>query len=138
MKHTSDVDWIRLEPKTIKGVSNIWNALVHYFPVLENWLAWIFGSESQVLIADDPWCVGSLGWKLSKDLILLLQGKDIYTLKDVIFPIEGRGHYWKQAHALDLHDDFKEEWTSFIKYVSDVVIELFDSNDTLVWKREEK
>jgi len=47
--------WIRCEPKSIWGASNIWKRTVCAFHVLGYWVAWKIGGRTRIRLGEDPW-----------------------------------------------------------------------------------
>lgn len=90
--------WIRLHPKPLKGVANIWNSLVKVFFIIGDWCAWKVGDEKKVLFGYDSWCGANNDWNLLEALIQSLRSKGINTLSDASSVIASDGKYgWKQA-----------------------------------------
>lgn len=56
---------------------------------------------------------------------------------DFIVPSENNIGGWKQDQDIGLNNEISVEWTSFIEYLS-TVIPLSDSEDSLIWTKNEK
>lgn len=138
--HLLVVDWIRLQPKALKWVSNIWASLVKAFLVIGDWCAWKIGNGKHVQIGLDPWVRENNSWKLaSKDLIQDLKEKHSPTINDAFSGLSsGNIEDWKQAQEIGLSSGIENEWTSFLKSLSTVGIKIYESDDTLIWFRDEK
>jgi hypothetical protein len=47
-------NWIRIEYKSLIGVSNVWKCVVRSFLVLGRWVAYKIGKGNRLII-EDPW-----------------------------------------------------------------------------------
>ena len=106
LKNILVTDWIRLHPKSLKGVSNIWHALVKSFFVIGDWCTWKVGNGEKIWIGANPWCGASNNWKLSKGLIHFLWSKGINPLSDDSSVLSTNGKKgWIQAQEISLLAD---------------------------------
>eukprot|EP00253_Pinus_taeda_P012843 PITA_12843 len=129
------LDWIRLPSWQSKGCSSIWKALIHSLPLIRDNLVWRINDGSLGRIGLDPW-IGSGGrYILSRELIRLLNAREIKVFADIadqqrtdIF-----SQAWKTARHLDLPPQWHMEWDNFISALSESHIRIKQGSDELVW-----
>jgi len=129
------LDWIRLPSWQSKGCSSIWKALIHSFPLIRDNLVWRINDGSLGRIGLDPW-IGSGGrYILSRELIRLLNAREIKVFADIadqqrtdIF-----SQAWKTARHLDLPPQWHMKWDNFISALTKSHIRIKQGSDELVW-----
>jgi len=81
--HLSVEQWIRVDPKSHHGASNVWKMLVSVFPLLRQWVAWKTGHGNQVRLGEDPWVGARENYYLSLNLRNHLRERSFVCLKEV-------------------------------------------------------
>lgn len=87
--------WIRSHPKTLKGASMIWKAIINAFPLIENGLAWNIGNGNRLRLGLDPWSGNDGNHLLIGQLIQSLHSRDFFFLSSLEDP--NRSTLWAQG-----------------------------------------
>jgi hypothetical protein len=129
------VDWFREGRKNWVGMSNCWRDLTSSLSIITDWLVWKPGNGWDIRIGEDPMIGSQSYYKLSKNLISILQAQGIKFLAqagsiDIEDPSTLR---WKKAETLGLEGGKKEEWDKYVKGLVGSGFELNVENDTLMW-----
>ena len=78
LRRDTMVEWIRNPIKAKKGISTIWNSLIHSFTILGDWLVWRPGNGTQIRVGEDPLVGFPSYFKLSIPLLNLLHEKGFF------------------------------------------------------------
>jgi hypothetical protein len=135
LKNKIVVDGFKEGRKKWDGMSNCWRELASSLSIITDWLVWKLGNGWDIRIGVDPMIGSQSYYKLSKNLISILQAQGIKFLAQVgIMDIEKSSSLrWKNAETLGLEGGKKEKWDEYVKGLVGSGFDLNIENDTLVW-----
>jgi hypothetical protein len=127
--------WIRSQPKSLKGASVIWKAIVKDFPIIESSLAWNIGNGNRLRIGLDPWSGSDGSHSLTEQLVQSLHSKDFYYLSSLADPNRSTlwAQGWKDPFSLGLIEEESRELELYIHGLKLAQLRLSDSEDVLIW-----
>ena len=109
------MDWVRLPRWSKIGISSVWKALLHSLPIIRNNLTWRINDGSKARIGLDPWTGGGDWHHLLRELIHLLNQRDIKVITHITdqdnITIFAQG--WKSAHLLDIPPQWHQTWKNY-------------------------
>ena len=83
IKQSSVTNWIRKYKKITKGISNVWNYLIHSLPAIFDWLAWKPRNGEHIRVGEDPMIGATSFTKLFDNLVKFLHDKGVVYLAHI-------------------------------------------------------
>ncbi len=109
------------------------------FPLIRNNLVWRIIDGTRVHIRMDPWTGGGARYRLPRDLILLLNQRDITVIAHITdhdnTTILSQG--WKSADALHLPPQWHRDWQEYIDALIESHIRILEGPDELRWSMDD-
>ena len=129
------INWNKGMKKIQNGILNIWNAMLHSFHVLNDWMVWKPGDGLKIRVGEDPLVDSDSFYKLSEGLVNVLNEKGIFFLAQVSREtnIDIQFQNWKSSSQLGISKDYQEEWKSYITWLNSCGYKLLEMEDQLYW-----
>jgi hypothetical protein len=129
-------EWIRRPVKVAANCTIIWKALVKYFQVVGEGLAWRVGNGLRVRIGTDPWPGSGRGHLLPQPLIEVLHDRGFYYLEQIVDRDMTTiwSQAWKRVDQLGLDREYEAIWDGYIRALQLGHICITDREDDIVWQ----
>jgi hypothetical protein len=127
-------EWIRRPVKMAMKCTIIWKALIKYFQVVGEGLAYKVGNGQRVRIGADPWPGSERGHVLPQQLINILHNRGIFHLDQIVDRDKTTlwNQAWKSVEQLGLDREHEGSWNGYIRDLQVGHIQLIDREDELV------
>jgi len=128
------MEWTRLPNWPKSGISSVWKALLHSFPLIRQNLVWRINDGSLARIGLDPWNGSNGRHLLSRKLIQHLHSHEIKVLANIADTLNSTifAQGWKSTQQINLPQCWYQEWNDYITALSESHIRIKEGPNELM------
>lgn len=133
------IDWARLPSWNKMGISSIWKALLHSFPLIRNNIVWRIRNGGRARIGLDPWSGCGGRHLLPQALVDLLKSHDIRVIAQIADHEQSDIFHqaWKSATQLNLPQRWHSTGREYCAALTESHIRIVEGPDELIWHQAE-
>eukprot|EP00253_Pinus_taeda_P003262 PITA_03262 len=129
------MDWFCLQHIPGRNTSNIWKAVLHSLPLLREGITWRIKDGNCMRIGVDPWVGSGNLHRLPEGLLIHLHSRGITHMVHIGDRANSTFLHqaWASPRALEIPDQWQQDWRAFINALSQAHIRLSKGPDDIIW-----